>query len=74
MSEDPRCCGGGACIIDDQGRCWCGQVWNGREMAHPPLAMAGGGAGAADPQRGAGAMASAAGLGSCTYAGKTDVG
>jgi hypothetical protein len=36
--EDPRCCGGGACIIDLEGRCWCGQVWNGQEMCFPPLA------------------------------------
>jgi hypothetical protein len=38
MSEDPRCCGGGACIIDPEGRCWCGQVWDGQKMCHPPLA------------------------------------
>jgi hypothetical protein len=26
MSEDPRCCGSGngTCIIDTEGRCWCG--------------------------------------------------
>ncbi|MBC7604991.1 MAG: hypothetical protein H7255_20330 [Ramlibacter sp.] len=35
MSEDPRCCGSGTCIIDDEGRCWCGQQWNGEAMCHP---------------------------------------
>jgi hypothetical protein len=37
MTEDPRCCGSGTCIIDDAGQCWCGQRWNGREMCAPPL-------------------------------------
>ena len=37
MSEDPRCCGSGTCIIDSEGRCWCGQQWNGTAMCHPPL-------------------------------------
>jgi hypothetical protein len=32
MSEDPRCCGSGTCIIDDEGRCWCGQQWDGERM------------------------------------------
>jgi hypothetical protein len=32
MSEDPRCCGSGTCIIDPEGRCWCGQQWDGRQM------------------------------------------
>ena len=35
MSEDPRCCGSGTCIVDPEGRCWCGQQWNGSEMAAP---------------------------------------
>ena len=35
MSEDPRCCGSGTCIVDSEGRCWCGQQWNGSEMACP---------------------------------------
>ena len=35
MSDDPRCCGSGTCIIDDQGRCWCGQQWNGERMCAP---------------------------------------
>jgi hypothetical protein len=38
MSEDPRCCGSGTCIIDTQGRCWCGQQWDGEKMCHVPLA------------------------------------
>ena len=37
MSDDPRCCGSGTCIIDPEGRCWCGQVWNGHEMCAPAL-------------------------------------
>lgn len=32
MSNDPRCCGTGTCIIDGDGRCWCGQVWDGEKM------------------------------------------
>ena len=39
MTEDPRCCGSGTCIIDTEGRCWCGQQWNGQKMAHAPLAQ-----------------------------------
>ena len=38
MTDDPRCCGSGHCIIDPQGRCWCGQQWDGEKMCHPPLA------------------------------------
>jgi hypothetical protein len=41
MSDDPRCCGSGTCIIDDEGRCWCGQQWDGQKMCNPPLAAAG---------------------------------
>jgi hypothetical protein len=40
MSEDPRCCGSGPCIIDSEGRCWCGQKWDGQTMGHAPLARA----------------------------------
>lgn len=40
MSEDTRCCGSGTCIIDTEGRCWCGQQWNGRKMCHAPPASA----------------------------------
>lgn len=36
MSDDPRCCGSGTCIIDAQGRCWCGQQWDGQTMCHVP--------------------------------------
>lgn len=35
MNEDPRCCGTGTCIINDDGICWCGQRWNGEEMCFP---------------------------------------
>lgn len=44
MNEDPRCCGSGVCIIDTEGRCWCGQQWDGQKMCSPPLA-----AGPAEP-------------------------
>jgi hypothetical protein len=37
MSDDPRCCGSGTCIIDAEGRCWCGQQWDGEKMAAPAL-------------------------------------
>jgi hypothetical protein len=37
MNEDPRCCGTGTCIIDPEGRCWCGQQWDGEKMAMPKL-------------------------------------
>ena len=36
---DKRCCGSGVCIINDQGECWCGQVWNGEKMVAPTLKM-----------------------------------
>jgi hypothetical protein len=39
MSEDSRCCGTGTCIIDPEGRCWCGQVWDGEKMAMPKLEL-----------------------------------
>jgi len=32
MTEDPRCCGTGTCIINDEGVCWCGQKWDGEKM------------------------------------------
>ncbi len=32
MNEDSRCCGSGTCIIDIEGRCWCGQQWDGEAM------------------------------------------
>ena len=35
MSEDPRCCGTGTCIINDEGVCWCGQKWDGEKMCFP---------------------------------------
>ena len=39
MSEDPRCCGSGTCIIDTEGRCWCGQQWDVQKMGHAPLSQ-----------------------------------
>ena len=39
MTDDPRCCGSGTCIIDAAGSCWCGQQWDGQRMAHAPLAQ-----------------------------------
>ena len=35
MSEDPRCCGTGTCIINEEGVCWCGQAWDGEKMCMP---------------------------------------
>ena len=35
MNEDLRCCGSGTCIIDNEGRCWCGQQWDGEKMCQP---------------------------------------
>jgi hypothetical protein len=35
VSEDQRCCGTGTCIINDEGVCWCGQVWDGEKMSMP---------------------------------------
>ncbi|MFY8178477.1 MAG: hypothetical protein ACOVKR_03655 [Limnohabitans sp.] len=33
MSDDPRCCGTGTCIINADGLCWCGQRWDGEKMS-----------------------------------------
>lgn len=35
MSDDPRCCGTGTCIINEEGVCWCGQKWDGQKMCFP---------------------------------------
>jgi hypothetical protein len=35
MTDDPRCCGTGTCIINAEGVCWCGQVWDGEKMSMP---------------------------------------
>jgi hypothetical protein len=35
MTEDPRCCGTGTCIINEKGVCWCGQTWDGEKMCMP---------------------------------------
>jgi hypothetical protein len=32
MKDDPRCCGTGTCIINNEGYCWCGQRWDGEKM------------------------------------------
>ena len=32
MNEDLRCCGTGTCLINAEGRCWCGQQWDGEKM------------------------------------------
>ena len=37
MDNDPRCCGTGTCIINSEGICWCGQVWDGEKMCMPKL-------------------------------------
>ncbi len=33
--QDTRCCGTGTCLIDINGRCWCGQQWDGEHMCRP---------------------------------------
>ncbi len=35
MTDDPRCCGTGTCIINAEGFCWCGQRWDGEKMCFP---------------------------------------
>ena len=39
LEEDERCCGTGTCLIDEQGRCWCGQQWDGTQMCMPKMPM-----------------------------------
>jgi hypothetical protein len=56
MQDDERCCGTGTCIIDAQGRCWCGQQWNGQSMCMPSADNAP----AATPHAGSAATASPA--------------
>ncbi len=36
MTDDPRCCGTGTCIINAEGVCWCGQRWDGEKMCFKP--------------------------------------
>jgi hypothetical protein len=48
MTDDPRCCGSGTCIIDADGRCWCGQQWDGQRMCTPPSSADGAGSPAPD--------------------------
>jgi hypothetical protein len=33
MKPDSRCCGTDACIINEEGYCWCGQKWDGCKMS-----------------------------------------
>jgi len=40
QNEDERCCGTGTCILDAQGRCWCGQQWNGLTMCRQDIGEA----------------------------------
>lgn len=56
MDNDPRCCGSGTCIIDTEGRCWCGQRWDGERMCHetPTASEAQHGA-SGEPQQNSGA-------------------
>jgi hypothetical protein len=35
MSQDPRCCGTGTCIINEDGVSWYGQKWDGEKMCFP---------------------------------------
>jgi hypothetical protein len=30
--QDTRCCGSGACIVNADGLCWCGQKWDGTKL------------------------------------------
>jgi hypothetical protein len=36
--NDTRCCGSGACIINKDGLCWCGQKWDGTKLLKPQTA------------------------------------
>ena len=36
MTDDPRCCGTGTCLINAEGLCWCGQQWDGEKMGFVP--------------------------------------
>ena len=44
MNDDSRCCGTGTCIINTEGVCWCGQVWDGEKMCRPNLEVSSTGA------------------------------
>lgn len=59
---DPRCCGTGSCLINAEGRCWCGQQWNGDRMCFPePPAAASDGPRSTDTQSADGAEAGGGG-------------
>ena len=38
MNQDLRCCGSGTCIIDLEGRCWCGRQWDNPRTDQAPAA------------------------------------
>ena len=38
MSENPLYCGSATCILDAEGRCWCGQQWDAEGRAVPDAA------------------------------------
>lgn len=40
MTDDPRCCGTGTCLINADGLCWCGQQWDGEKMGFVPAQKA----------------------------------
>ncbi len=48
--EDPRCCGTGTCIINEEGQCWCGQRWDGQRMCFPEAQPASGATDAGEQQ------------------------
>ncbi len=39
MTEDSRCCGTGTCMINAEGRCWCGQQWDGDTLYRPSTGL-----------------------------------
>ena len=39
MNQDLRCCGSGTCIIDLEGRCWCGRQWANPTKGQAPAAV-----------------------------------
>jgi hypothetical protein len=53
MTDDNRCCGTGTCLIDAQGRCWCGQQWDGEQMCRPAFESPESNAATTNPTQGA---------------------
>lgn len=60
MSEDPRCCGTGTCIINAEGLCWCGQRWDGEKMCFAPEPVPASSSSASGPDAANGSAAHAA--------------